>query len=140
LSQKYCLSPHLYAKHTHDPVKLCKEAARREVTLHAFEFKKKAFSTNHTLTCPLDNTPITFYETHVDHVYEFRHILQEFLEQEDLDYESIQTKRTDVPKSVGVIFADRALAKRWYDFHDARTVYRVTSVHGNLVTARKATE
>lgn len=136
LSMDHCVSPHLYDKHRTDPVKLCKEAARREVTLHALDFKKEAYHSVDTLTCALDGTPISFYTTHADHVHEFQYILDDWLTSEGLTYKDIETKRTDIPNAVGVVFADRLLAKRWYKFHDERTGYRVTSVHGNLVTAK----
>jgi hypothetical protein len=134
LSQTYCISPHLYAKHQTNKVMQCKEAARGEITKHTLEFKKKAFRGRETLVCPLDATPITFHTSHIDHVYPFKNILRDWLTEEGLAPEDVKTTTRAV--SVGRVFVDRELAARWFAFHHTKAQYRATSVHGNIVTAR----
>jgi uncharacterized protein DUF3223 len=112
------------------PERKAAHAFRHEIRDQLISFKQSTFS-GPQVYCALTGAPVDFHNSHVDHVYPLKRLWQDFLLQEGLVLLQVQVQ----PWREGehrILFADRAFAERWAEYHRQRAMLRITSAEANL--------
>jgi hypothetical protein len=123
VSYHVCISPHKYNNLT-NRLTVC---FRREISDQIYKFKCLAFETNNDY-CAISGKKLKFHDCHVDHKKKFRHLLQDFLKQENLKLEDIKTERI---KEIFVIKSKEIISK-WEVFHEKQAELRLLEPLINL--------
>jgi len=100
-------------------------AARREILDQTLAARKEQEGGN----CSLCGLPL-IDKTHVDHMHPntFDSIFSDFLLSEGIAYQDVDV----ADMGIYAVFADKALSKRWQEFHRDRAVLRLIHAHENL--------
>jgi hypothetical protein len=84
-------------------------------------------------TCPLTGKTLKTTNgktVHVDHIYPFSKLVEEWLIAEDLNFEAIDLDRSGE-------FKDRYLAQKWYAFHKTMANLQLVDKTANLKKGNK---
>lgn len=109
-------------------------ACRQEVADAVIAFKQGAFKEG--MLCPITGEVLTWETADVDHAspHTFAAMVHSFIDQGGIDLGSVEYDHS----GIGVCFADKHLALRWYFYHDDCAVLRLVSAYANRVLLRTA--
>lgn len=110
-------------------------ALRQLIYPQVLSFKQKFFDTNPDSLCEIRNTPLTFYNSHVDHQppMTFDFLVQEFLKKLSLTFDQIKIKDEGLDNIFERRLDSDELARTWIEFHEIHAVLRVISAEANLI-------
>lgn len=104
------------------------DTCRHEIISQIIEFRNKYLRGDYIVH--ENGTLIKKEDAHVDHVYEFRKIINDFIEEEVLNIEEI--KIIDTKDGLYKKFECRDLAITWKKYHKKHAKLRVITKHENL--------
>lgn len=85
------------------------------------------------IKCPISGDFISAGEWHVDHVYPFTNLVEEWCREEGVDLERIDVSC----RGVKCIFKDATLAESWWDYHMTHARLQALSAKENLKKGKK---
>lgn len=105
------------------------KALRFAVISDISEYRRHAFSNERTIPCADCNAPCeNAHSTHIDHILPFRTIVANFVSEENIDLNSIQTHSSGTYR----LISDIDLRMRWTDYHKKHATLRVMCARCNL--------
>jgi hypothetical protein len=127
-SYRQCIRPTTYASKA-------KFALRRAIADQVIAAKRAVFPDRFTaITCPLSGEPITYSDSHVDHIppATFAALVQRYLAERDATYDDLPLVPS--PDGIGWILEDETAAD-WAAWHQRHAHLRVVSAAANLKLA-----
>lgn len=111
-------------------------AMRQIISPQISEFRKsvnRQLKRGKSLTCPVSKEFISCGEWHVDHVYPFKNLAEEWARLEKIDLERIEV----YCRGTKCYFKNTELAESWWDFHQVNARLQALSAKANLAKGSK---
>ena len=108
-------------------------ASREAVKSQILEFRLLNKKHGNYFISEISNKKIKPKETHVDHIYEFNNIVIDFINEFNIDIDTIEFDE-NIPMVIS--FIDTKIEKDFYDYHKQKATLRVVSKHENLSRKR----
>lgn len=111
-------------------------AMRQIIDPQISEFRKsvnRQLKRGRAIRCPLSKICISAGEWHVDHIYPFTNLVEEWCREEGVDLERIDVSC----RGVKCKFKDSTLAESWWDYHITHARLQALSAEENLKKGKK---